>query len=447
MEQILMKVVKWSEIVVESRAREDYGDVDLLADSMKKEGIIQPLAVRANDDGTYKLLAGGRRMRAAEKAKIEDIPVRVYPPTLSDKEMLAIELMENIARKDLTWLEQAKLKTDLHNLQVEIHGSKLSTAPGASGWSTVDTAKLLGKSIGNTYDDIKLARAAESIPALAECKTKQEAAKLLAKVKEKMILEEMANRAKAKQGPTEQLHRELVDKFILGDFFEKVKEIPDGSVKLCEVDPPYGIDLPDVKKSFNGVYTDSYNEVPKDKYAAFMFGVLAECYRIMAPDSWLILWYATEPWAESVYQWAVGAGFVGRRLGGYWTKATGQTKQPDVYLASAVEPFYYLAKGKPVIAKPGRTNNFAFRPVPPASKIHPTERPVELVQEILTTFVDVGSRIVVPFAGSGNTLLACANLGMDGTGFELSKEYQNSYILRVHASRPPLYRSYKEEGS
>lgn len=441
-----LKVVSRTSILVETRAREDYGDIDYLAESMKKDGVIQPLAVKANGDGTYRLLAGGRRIKAAEKAGIMELPVRIYPETLPEYEMLSIELMENMARKDLSWLEQARLKTQLHNLQVSVHGEKLSTSPGASGWSMTDTAKLLGRSIGGVSDDIRIAKAADAIPAIAECATKQEAAKMLARLKEKMILDEKAKRAESRSGPAEQLHEELCAQYILGDFFVGVKAIPDGSIRLCEVDPPYGIDLPNVKKEHNSNYGDSYNEVHKDDYEEFMRNTLTECYRIMAPDSWLILWYAIEPWAEQTYQWAIDAGFKGGRLGGFWVKPQGQTKQPNYHLGSAVEPFYYLAKGSPVIAKPGRVNAFVYRTVPPQRKTHPTERPIELVQEILTTFVDVGSRIAVPFAGSGNTLLACANLGMKGIGWDLTADYRNPYVLKVHMNRPPLYKSYMEKG-
>lgn len=437
-----LKIVQRTSIVIEARARDDYGDIDILAESMKRDGVIQPLAVRDNGDGTYRLLAGGRRMKAAAKAGIDVLPVRVYDANLSEQDMLSIELMENIARKDLTWLEQARLKTALHNLQVAIHGQKLSTSPDAKGWSMADTAKLLGRSPGGISDDIRIARAAEAIPDIAGCATKQEAAKLLAKMKERMIIEEKARRAKESQGPAQQLHEELTAKYVVTDFFKGVKEIPDGSIKLCEVDPPYAIDLPNVKKAEKTFYGDSYNEVHSDDYPEFMQLMLNECYRVLAPDSWLILWYAIEPWAEITYQWAKRAGFTGRRLGGFWIKTQGQTKQPDKYLGSAVEPFYYLAKGSPVIVKPGRINAFNYKGVPPQRKVHPTERPIELIQDILSHFVDVGSNILVPFAGSGNTLLACANLGLNGVGFDLSEEYYNTYVLKVHMNRPPLYKSY-----
>ena len=57
-----------------------------------------------------------------------------------------------------------------------------------------------------------------------------------------------------------------------------------------------------------------------------------------------------------------------------------------------------------------------------------------MIEEVLTTFAYPGSHILVPFAGSGNTLLAAHNLNMRSVGFDLSKEYRDAYTLRVSSS-------------
>jgi DNA modification methylase len=51
---------------------------------------------------------------------------------------------------------------------------------------------------------------------------------------------------------------------------------------------------------------------------------------------------------------------------------------------------------------------------------------------------------MVPFLGSGNTLLATSNLGMSAFGYDLSEEYKNAYIVRVNEARPGSYKSYRE---
>lgn len=76
-----------------------------LSESIKSNGIIQPIIVRKNADG-YEIIAGERRLRAAEMAGLETVPVLVRQAT--DKEMLELALVENIHRADLNPIERAK---------------------------------------------------------------------------------------------------------------------------------------------------------------------------------------------------------------------------------------------------------------------------------------------------------------------------------------------------
>ena len=108
-------VIDIKQVTFGERFRVDYGDLDLLVESIKKEGIIQPLAVKRISSDQYTLLAGGRRYKACTLANITQIPVRIYPESISEMEMRAIELMENVARKDLDWVEALKLKQEINN--------------------------------------------------------------------------------------------------------------------------------------------------------------------------------------------------------------------------------------------------------------------------------------------------------------------------------------------
>ena len=82
--------------------------LDELANSIKKNGIIQPIAVRPkkSEAGKYEIVAGERRWLAAQKAGLHDIPVNVL--NLSDVESLEVAIVENIQRDDLNPIEEAK---------------------------------------------------------------------------------------------------------------------------------------------------------------------------------------------------------------------------------------------------------------------------------------------------------------------------------------------------
>jgi ParB/RepB/Spo0J family partition protein len=449
---IELKVVPIDKIQVGERFRNEYGDIDFLAASLKKEGIIQPLAVKDNGDGSYILLAGGRRIKAAIQAEIKEVPIRVFPNNLNDLEMLNIELMENVARKDLSWAEAATLKSKIYEVQKALHGGeKTSTAQDAPGFSKRDLAAMLGLSVGNVVDDINLAKALDVFPQLKEADTKSDAQKMLRRLQEELVLQEIAKREQAKTAgtPTEVVKQGMIDSYIIKDFFEGVKTIPYSSIDIVEIDPPYAIGLGDtsIKKSDDSLQgvTKDYNEVKADQYLDFMQNLASSCYKVMSDNSWLICWFAQEPWFEPLYQTFITAGLKGNRIPGIWYKqnSPGQCNHPDIYMANSYETFFYFRKGNPAISRQGRSNVFMYKPVGAGQKVHPTERPIEMIQEVLQVFGWAGARVLVPFLGSGNTLLAANNLSMPAFGYDLSEQYKNAYILSVTSGRLGAYRSYR----
>jgi ParB family chromosome partitioning protein len=78
-----------------------------LSNSIKKKGIIQPIAVRINNSGStkYEIIAGERRWLAAQRAGLHEIPVTILD--LSDVESLEVAIVENIQRDDLSPIEEA----------------------------------------------------------------------------------------------------------------------------------------------------------------------------------------------------------------------------------------------------------------------------------------------------------------------------------------------------
>ena len=90
--------------------REDFNESELhsLAQSIKADGIIQPLVVSQKDDKRYELIAGERRLKAATLAGLTQVPVIIKDLSKDPAERLRIALFENICRKDLNPIEEAK---------------------------------------------------------------------------------------------------------------------------------------------------------------------------------------------------------------------------------------------------------------------------------------------------------------------------------------------------
>lgn len=76
-----------------------------LADSIRAQGVIQPIVVRSIADGRFEIIAGERRWRAAQLAELREVPVVVRE--VDDRAVIAMALIENIQREDLNPLEEA----------------------------------------------------------------------------------------------------------------------------------------------------------------------------------------------------------------------------------------------------------------------------------------------------------------------------------------------------
>ncbi|MEO8008365.1 MAG: ParB/RepB/Spo0J family partition protein [Betaproteobacteria bacterium] len=87
------------------RTRMDPESIAELADSIKAQGVIQPILVRPVENGNFEIIAGERRWRASQLVGLTRVPVVIR--TVPDKSALAMALIENIQREDLNPLEEA----------------------------------------------------------------------------------------------------------------------------------------------------------------------------------------------------------------------------------------------------------------------------------------------------------------------------------------------------
>ena len=88
------------------RKRFDHEAIGGLADSIRSDGVIQPVVLRPREDGGYELIAGERRWRAAREAGVKTVPAVIR--TADDRDTLLLGLVENVARENLSPIEEAR---------------------------------------------------------------------------------------------------------------------------------------------------------------------------------------------------------------------------------------------------------------------------------------------------------------------------------------------------
>jgi ParB family transcriptional regulator, chromosome partitioning protein len=129
----------------------DDGALDELAASIAQRGVIQPIIVRPDGAGRYQLVAGERRWRAAQRAQLHEIPALVRE--LTDREVLALALIENLQREDLNPIEEARAYQRLAELE---------------SMTQADIAKMVDKSRSHVANLQRLLALPEPVIAMVE---------------------------------------------------------------------------------------------------------------------------------------------------------------------------------------------------------------------------------------------------------------------------------------
>lgn len=169
----------------------DIEALNTLADSIRQNGIIQPLLVRSMPDGTYQIVAGERRWRAAKMAGLTEVPV--FVKELSDIQAQQIALIENLQRENLNPIEEANGYKELMD---------------RFGMTQEDVARVVGKARSSVANSLRLLSLP---PIIAEMVSNNELSaghcKVLLGVKNNKDMVELAHRAAGKDVSVREMER------------------------------------------------------------------------------------------------------------------------------------------------------------------------------------------------------------------------------------------------
>jgi ParB family chromosome partitioning protein len=131
---------------LQPRSRFDEEAIAELAESIRTQGVVQPLVVTQKEEG-WTIIAGERRWRAARRAGLEEVPV-VVRSVADDRELLELALVENLQRSDLNPLEEAEAYAALQ---------------GKFGLSQEEVAARVGKARTTVTNSLRLLRLPEEV--------------------------------------------------------------------------------------------------------------------------------------------------------------------------------------------------------------------------------------------------------------------------------------------
>lgn len=386
--------MKISDINIGERVRSDYGDISALANSIQRYGLLHPVVI----DDKNNLVAGERRLKAHVKLGKKEIEVRKFSE-LSDVDRKEIELEENIQRKELDWQELVLAKLALHELRQQLYGPRTGHT-GGEGWGQGDTALALDMSEGSISQDLKLARAIRNFPELKKEKTKSNAFKKY-KHMESVLMRQELNKRRT---------RDVTPNIIHGLAEVETKKWADESFDFFVTDPPFGENLDKMEGKGPSVKDVEYSDDPHE-IMEIIRKVCKELYRALRPDRHMIMAFSMTHY-EEVKGFLTDAGFKVDPTPLIWNKTSGSSPANGDYFPYAYEPAFWCMKGKRGLNSTA-CNVFTVKRVPVANKIHPLERPQELMEAWVEAVSFPGEKGGDPFGGSGSLMEACMTLGRE----------------------------------
>ena len=210
-----------------------------------------------------------------------------------------------------------------------------------------------------------------------------------------------------------------------GDCLERMKEIPSGSVDMVLTDPPYGMNLTPqrVTGKFHG------KKIENDNQLGWSDEFFAECFRLLPKVGAAMVFCSHHCVAEFILS-ARSAGFTIKNMM-IWDKGQfgiGGNWRPQHELV------LLCTKGRFVTRSNSLSTIMRFKKVHHSKSQHPTQKPVDMLVEMIEQ-PDYSPEIILdPFMGSGSTGVACANTGRKFIGIELDLNYFNIALERIEAA-------------
>lgn len=203
------------------------------------------------------------------------------------------------------------------------------------------------------------------------------------------------------------------------DCLEGMKRIPDGSVDMILTDIPYGV----VNRRSNGLR--DLDKGNADVFSHDLQTLLDELTRISRGQ--IIVFCGKEQFSD-IYEFFANKKGTTRPI--VWHKSNPSPMNGQyVYLSGVELAVWFKPRGRKVFN--AHCKNTVFKHSNGSRKIHPTQKNVNLFEELITDNTNENEIVFDPFMGSGTTAIACINTNRNFIGFELDETYHKLSLERI----------------
>jgi len=216
---------------------------------------------------------------------------------------------------------------------------------------------------------------------------------------------------------------DFMNKIIHGDCLEVMKSVPDNSVDLIVTDPPYGINY-----SSNGgprVSKERKNKIAQETRLLGDMNINPEwfiqMYRVLRTESALYCFCGWETFSE-MKDHIKKAGFI-IKTPLVWDKGNCGMGDLKGDYGNQTEIIIFATKGRHILHLGRHRNIFKVQRPADAYRLHPTQKPEELLHHLILKSSEVGQIVLDPFVGSGSTLMASKSLDRKFIGIEKDEKY------------------------
>jgi ParB/RepB/Spo0J family partition protein len=405
-------VIPLDSIVVkrDERQRRELSDIEVLADSIRRLGLIHPIVVTRGD---LELVAGERRYAALQRLGWTTVPVQ-YTDELEPARLRAIELEENIKRQDITWQDQVRAVREYHALR----------SAEEPEWTQEDTATAIGMSRQNTGLMLnvaeEMAKGNKSIETLPRFST---AAGIVRRAAERRDTQRLLGLHETFAGVVLNADRPK-ESILTADFNEWVHTEVIPRFNLVHCDFPYGIRADAFNQggaSAHGGYIDT-----PETWEALMASLEITTKYFCAPSAHLMFWFAMRKGDERLYEpTATALGTMGWDINPQpliWMKSDGAGILPDPERGprQIYETCLLGTRGDRKIVR-AVANAYA---APTVRERHMSEKPEPMLRHYFGMLIDENTVMLDPCCGSGSALRAAESLGAKYVlGLELNPDF------------------------